>query len=132
MDKIIIDTNVWLDHFSGSLNSSHQDFLFTVLRKERSSITDVILNEILVGALTEQEYHSLSETFNAISVISINAADFNNFNRFSWSLHRAGLPGKYTDASIAYLAQKHGYPVFSFDIYFAKLAKKKIIKVIQL
>ena len=58
---------------------------------------------------------------------SIPSASVDDFIVFGAQLRKRGLLGTYTDTSIAYLAQKQGLPVMSFDKYFTKLAAAEII-----
>ena len=131
MDKIIVDSSVWIDFFANALPEATTKTVDQLVLNNIACVTDIILYEMLVGTLSENEYKKTNLLFSSLLHLKIQDTEEYEFNHFSWSLHRTGLPGKYTDASIAFLAQKYDCPVLSFDTYFAKLAKKKIIRILQ-
>jgi predicted nucleic acid-binding protein len=89
----------------------------------------VIQYEILIGANTNQEYHFLKNKLKLISILGIDKSDLSALIDFGLKVKKEGLQGKFTDVSIAYLANKYHCPIFTFDQYFHKLAKSKVISV---
>lgn len=128
--KCIVDTSVWIDFFKGSLSAPINSFLEEAIPLTQVVITDIIFHEILMGALSKREYQKLEGYFSLFEVITISKELQNQFNQFAWKLHREGLPGKYTDLSIAFFSHHHKYPLLSFDKYFEKIAQKKFIELI--
>ena len=126
---VIIDTSVWIDFFRGKLTARHKEALVLLLEADEVVITDVIKHELLVGASSKKDFHFLSDSLSALTEISLDSNAMTEFNSFGFELKLIGLLGKYTDLSIAFLAQKKDLPVFSFDQYFAKLARKNIISL---
>ena len=126
---VIVDTSVWIDFFRGKLKEGQREALVLLLEADEVVITEVIKHELLVGASTKKDFAFLSDTLSAFTALSMDSDLMPEFNRFGFDLKLKGLIGKYTDLSIAYLAQKNALPIFSFDKYFEKLASKSIIKL---
>ncbi len=130
MVKFIVDTSVWIDFFRGKLSCETLEFLTIGIQDNLAIITDIIRHEILLGAKNKRHYRELSENISSLECFRIQDADCDEFDKFAWGLSQKGLLGKYTDASIAFLASKNHFPVLSFDKYFKKLSEKKIIRTI--
>lgn len=131
VDKAIVDTSVWVDHFRGRLKPILRDGLETLLLNDQAMLTDIILHEILVGAVDEKHYQWLSDHLSVLSCLSIPEVEKAKLTLFGFNLRRKGFPGKYTDLTIAYLAQKHDFPLLTFDGYFKKLSSKGIIRLVK-
>jgi predicted nucleic acid-binding protein len=93
-------------------------------------ITDIIRHEILVGTNNRREFQNMEESLSPLECLRIRDEDIPSFDQFSWSLHRKGLKGKYTDLSIAFLSAHHQIPLLSFDGYFKLLSRRGVIKTI--
>ncbi len=126
-NSVLVDTSVWIDFFSARLSQQNKETLLALLESENVVITDVIRHELLVGASNEREYLQLSRILSVLTELNLNSPLMEDFHRFGFEMKNKKLLGKYTDLSIAFLARTHRIPVFSFDQYFARLAKKKII-----
>ncbi len=131
MDKIIVDTSVWVDFLHRRLTLATATFLNKKIVEESVGLTDVIRHELLVGATSSKDYDFLKRLLRPIEVFHIAPEDFPEFDEFGWNLWRIGLGGKYTDTSIAFLCHRHRLPLLSFDGYFRKLGKKGILKTIR-
>lgn len=128
---VVIDTSVWIDFFRGRLQPAALHAITLLLDSETAMITHVIRHELLSGATSESDYTKLDRMLSALPVLSISKDEDREFNRFGFLLAQKGFLGRYTDASIAFLARKHGLPVFAFDGYFQKLAKKRLIRCLN-
>jgi predicted nucleic acid-binding protein len=51
----IVDATVWIDYFSGTVNS-HTDWLDRQLERQRLGLTDLILCEVLQGVRDESDF----------------------------------------------------------------------------
>lgn len=131
MDKIIADTSIWIDFFNGKLFEHVRSKFVSSIENNNIGITDIILHELLMGTHSKRQYQELEDMFGAITQFNLSTVSFSEFNQFAWKVHRLGLPGKYTDLNIAFLAHKHKCPILSFDKYFYKLGKKHLIKIIE-
>lgn len=129
--QVIVDTSVWIEFFRGKLEARAKEAFILLMEAEEVVITDVIKHEILVGAKSLKDFHFLEDSLSVLSEIAIESKEKAVFNRFGIDLKLKGLVGKYTDLSIAFLANQHAIPVFSFDKYFAMLAEKKIIQIFK-
>jgi predicted nucleic acid-binding protein len=127
MRGAIVDTSVWIDFFRGALKGSTRNQLLRLIDAERVLITDVIKFELFVGTKSQQDFSRMRRYTSVLSCLSIPPAAVDDFIVFGAQLRKRGLLGTYTDTSIAYLAQKHGLSVMSFDKYFTKLAAAEII-----
>ncbi|MBU0506149.1 MAG: PIN domain-containing protein [bacterium] len=132
MDKFIVDTSVWIDFFHDKLKESICQNLIIGIENEQAVITDIIMHELVMGTQTKKQFKHMIDLFSPMTKLRISDDEQENYNEFSWKTFRKGLPGKYTDLTIAYLSSKYKYPVLSFDQYFYKLAKSGFIKVINL
>lgn len=126
--QVIVDTSVWISFFNGCLSPENRVKLVTLLEGEEAAITDIIKHELLVGATSHSEYIKLSDYLSSIEELSISSTQRGELSRFGYELKKQGLLGKYTDLSIAFLAKEFSYPIWSFDHYFSRLAKKSFIQ----
>jgi predicted nucleic acid-binding protein len=117
--RVIVDTSVWIDFFRGKLAASQKEALIVLIEAEEVAITDVIKHELLIGARTRKDFLFLQDSLSALEEISLEPDLKPVFNRFGFDLKMQGLVGKYTDLSIAFLAQKHGLQIYSLDRYFS-------------
>ena len=129
--KIIVDTSIWIDFFKGTLSQIVASHLIEELGNDQVVITDIILHELLVGARSKKEYDNLLKLMEPFPVLRIADSDLPHFNSYSWKVRKKGLSGKYTDLTIAFLAQYFGCAVLSGDAYFKKLAEKDFVEVIK-
>jgi hypothetical protein len=130
VDKIIVDTSVWIDFFKGQLQDPVRTNFICALDNRDVVVTQIIFHEILMGTKNKKQYNEIEEMFSAVTKLSLPPEKLSDFNQFAWKTHRLGLAGKFTDVHIAYLSLLHQYPVLSFDRYFHKLARQKLIQVI--
>lgn len=129
--KVLIDTSVWIDFFNGSLSEKQREAIVSLLDAEEVVITSVIKNELLVGATSLKNYLELENNLSAFQEFHLTEDSLPAFNRFSFDLKQKGILGKYTDVSIAFLAQKNEIPLWSFDRYFTQLKAKKMIEIFE-
>jgi len=129
--KFIVDTSVWIDFFRGTLSQILSSNLVIGLENRQIVLTDIIFHELLMGTTSRKEFLTLKELLSPLKQLRIQEIQLNAFNDFAWRAHRKGVPGKYTDLTIAFLSHTHQFPILSFDKYFNKLAAKKIIRVIS-
>ncbi len=128
-ELIIVDISIWIDFFRGLMTVRARD-AFTALLESRQIVqTDIIRHELLVGANHERQFREIEELLSPIRVLSISPVQWEEFTRFGFNMKQRGLLGRFTDLSIAYLAQQCGYPVWSTDRYFFELGRKKIIQL---
>ncbi|MBI4212044.1 MAG: PIN domain-containing protein [Deltaproteobacteria bacterium] len=132
MASIIVDTSVWIDFFRGSLPNDTSLSLSTAIRERQVAITDIIRHEILVGARNERDYSELQALLSPLHCHRIQDQELADFDRFAWNLKTKGFRGKYTDASIAYLAHTHQCALASFDHYFKFIEKLGLIQMVAL
>lgn len=131
MASVLVDTSVWIDFFRAKLPRVLSSRLTELLEQQQVVVTDIIVHEILIGALTRKQYRKLQDLMSPFKSLHLTAEDSDGFNSFAWQLGKQGLLGRYTDLSIAYLSHKAGFPVLSFDRYFHRLADKGVIEVIR-
>lgn len=130
VNKFIVDTSVWIDFFRGSLGPVVRENLIEGIRLNLAVMTDIIRHEIRVGARDKRSFQDLSRILSPLDCLRIADGELHEFDHFAWGLYQKGIPGKYTDASIAFLAHKNKVPILSFDRYFHLLARKGLIQVI--
>lgn len=131
MAKILVDTSVWIDFFRDRIKAPLGEHLSEAILRQRVAITDIIRHELLIGTQDQKSFKRMQDLLSPLECLRIAEEDLSAFDRFAWKLKQCGLQGKYTDATIAYLAQSTAYPILAFDKYFQELARQKIIKVIK-
>lgn len=129
--RVLVDTSIWIDFFRGTLKPKPKEALVLILEAEEVAISDVIKHELLVGATSKKDYLFLSDAMGALTELALDSNTKAAFNQFGFDLKLKGLLGKYTDLSIAFLAQSNGLQVYSQDLYFKKLADRKIITLFE-
>lgn len=127
--RVIVDTSVWIDFFRGQLSARDKEACLLLIESEEACLTEIIKHELLVGANSQKDYRFLTDCLSALTELAIDKELRDDFNHFGFKLKTSGCLGKYTDSSIAFLAQYHRLQIFSFDRYFEKLARANIVKL---
>lgn len=128
--EFIVDTSVWVDFFRGRLPKPILDYLSEGLELGAAAVTDIVRNEILVGARHSKDFLELKKLLSPLPCFRISDDDLPRFDEFAWRLSQKGLLGKYTDAAIAFVCHQRKVPLLSFDGYFYRLARKGILSVL--
>ena len=128
---VIIDTSVWIDFLDASLGTSAKEKMIALLESRQAAITDVIRHEILAGARTKSEFDNLRRMLGPVKELFVTREEAPLLNEFGFHLKSIGLLGRYSDVSIAFLSRSHDVPVYSFDSYFGRLRKRRIIRTID-
>ncbi|OGQ22234.1 MAG: hypothetical protein A3I05_06455 [Deltaproteobacteria bacterium RIFCSPLOWO2_02_FULL_44_10] len=131
MDKVLIDTSVWIDFFRGSLSTTFLAHFTETLTAQKGVITDLIRHEILVGAQDKKRFQDLQELLSPLTCYRIQSDELFQFDVFAWELRKKGFKGKYTDASIAFIAHRYHVPLITFDRYFQLVEKFGLIELVK-
>lgn len=131
MNKVIVDTSVWIDYFRGKLSEQLGFFFDELLRARQVVITDVIHHELLIGSRTIAEYNELKSLLSVLDLLYLTQVDHDEFNKLAWQIRKKGLNGQYTDLTIAYWAHKLDFPIWSFDKFFNLLDNHKYITLLN-
>jgi predicted nucleic acid-binding protein len=118
---------VWIDFFHGALSGQDKEALVLLISSRQAAITDIVRHELLVGTSSDSQFKEMKSRLSVLKEFRLTEPLQDDFNRFGYELGRIGLLGRYTDAAIAFLSRTHDAPVYSFDGYFQKLAKKRLI-----
>ena len=132
MASCIVDTSIWIDFFRGTLPHAVHAMLTHHIEWRLAAITNVIRNEILVGAKDKQAFLTLRRLLAVLPLLYIAPDRGDAFDEFAWMLMRSGHRGKYTDVAIAFLCHEHQLPLLTSDRYFYHLAKKGVVKLVDL
>ena len=131
MARFLVDASVWIEFLRGRLKPNVYSNLSEGIRLNLAVMTDIIRHEILVGAKDTPHFRELKGLFSHLEFLRVTDEELPAFEEFAWSLGRQGFLGKYTDASIAFLASRHRLPLLTFDRYFNLLARKGILQLIK-
>jgi predicted nucleic acid-binding protein len=127
MNKILIDSSVWINFFRGNEEANNLNIL---LDKNMVCINDLILSE-LVPALVLKKENELIRLMNSIErlkieidwigIIQIQVVNLKN------GLNRVGIP----DLIIAQNAIQSGVQLYSFDKHFELMKKEIGLKIFK-
>lgn len=128
MNRVIIDTSIWIDFFKGRLSQKDKVATVALMEANQISIPFVVKHELLIGCNSTKEFQFVKKKLDIFASLAFEESDLEQLAQFGYELRKKGLLAKYSDLLIAYLSHKTGMPIYSFDTYFKKLERIRIIK----
>lgn len=132
MQKVILDTSVWVDFFKGALSEKNKGALVTLFESEQIVVPFSVRHELLIGCNNQKEYDFINRKLSIFESLSLKEKDYAQLPIFGYNLRKKGLLAKYTDLVIAYLAHENDLFICSQDKYFKKLDNIRLINTLSL
>ncbi|MBI2980955.1 MAG: PIN domain-containing protein [Deltaproteobacteria bacterium] len=117
MDKVLLDTSVWITFFRAKNREVVQE-VGSLLTTNRVLIAGVVLLELLQGALNEKEMEKILTLMEPVSRIDPSSNTWEEAGRLSYSIRKKGFTISTGDALIAALAIENDALLFTEDKHF--------------
>ncbi|MDO8494496.1 MAG: PIN domain-containing protein [Deltaproteobacteria bacterium] len=124
LQKVIVDTSVFVDFFRGRSLPAFQDLLLN----DSIILSSFVKLEILQG-VRKEETKQVGNLLGGIKTVPFRQELFTIGERLLFKIKGKGLTVGLVDLFIAAEALILDYPVYSFDNIFHKLAQLQLIKV---
>ena len=129
MDKVIIDTSVWIDSFRPTNDLGIGLLVKDLILKDRVLIPGIIKTELLRGTRTKSEFKRLSDLLKGITYLPVAETFWEKLSEFSFQLFRQGISVPLTDSYIALLCIENKAPLLHRDKHFELIAQKTRLKI---
>jgi len=123
---VIVDSAVWIDSLRGTRNRGVAALGHALRTKQRISMTPVVLQEVLQGARSMEQFESWAARFGSIPMLSPPdlASTLREAARLYVRCRSAGVtPRSGNDCHIARVAIEFDVPVLTSDRDFALIAR---------
>ena len=128
-DSVLVDTSAWIHYFRG--NEPFCSKVGQLLDADRICTTGIIIAELLQGAKSKKERHSLRSFPSVFPVIGDGASLWIDAGDLSARLREQGLTIGLADCFIAVVALKNQIPVLTEDRHFAELQRQTGLTLIR-
>jgi predicted nucleic acid-binding protein len=127
-DRYLVDTTLWVKFLRGSDNGLRER-LSSLTLEDKAFTCDVIIMEILRGALSEKEYKSLREDFLALPQLAIDRGTWEEAWKMSFVLRKKGVSVPAVDVLISAVASHHKCVLLHADRHFDLISKHTDLKI---
>lgn len=131
MDKVIIDTSVWIESFRPSADPSLHRLVKDLILGELVLLPGIIKTELLRGAKNKKEYNQLNHLLKGLLYLAVPEDFWERLSEFSFQLFRKGIAVPLTDTYIALLCIENQAPILHRDKHYDMIAKKTKLKILQ-
>ena len=126
MNKVLVDTSIWVEYFNRP-ESEYAERLTELLEIEVVYITGIILAELLQGAKTHAEFNLLRNNLKVLPLLKETDKTWEKVGKLSFDLQRKGIVIPLSDCLIAVLAQENNCQVFTLDNHFTHIPQLEIV-----
>ncbi len=116
MDKILVDTSVWIEFFRKK-EPSYSEVL-QLLDKDRICCTGIVLAELIQGAKSSQEAKTLKDFAYVFPFLETSGKLCEKAGELSFSLKRAGKQVGLSDGYLAVAANEEKAGILTLDTHF--------------
>ncbi len=131
MDKVIIDTSVWIESFRPSADQSLHRLVKDLILSELVLLPGIIKTELLRGAKNKKEFNQLSQLLKGLAYLAVHEDFWERLSEFSFQLFRKGIVVPLTDTYIALLCIENQASILHRDKHFDMIAQKTKLKILQ-
>jgi len=131
MDKVIIDTSVWIESFRPRADQSLHHLVKDLILSERVLLPGIIKTELLRGAKNKKEFNQLSQLLKGLAYLAVHEDYWERLSEFSFQLFRKGVVVPLTDTYIALLCIENKASILHRDKHYDMIAKKTKLKILQ-
>jgi predicted nucleic acid-binding protein len=131
MDKVIIDTSVWIESFKPRADKSLHRLVKDLILGERILLPGIIRTELLRGAKNKKEFDQLRQLLKGLAYLAVHEDFWERLSEFSFQLFRKGIVVPLTDTYIALLCIENKALILHRDKHFDMIAKKTKLKILQ-
>jgi len=131
MDKVIIDTSVWIESFRPSADQSLHRLVKDLILGELVLLPGIIKAELLRGAKNKKEYNQLNQLLRGLLSLAVPEDFWERLSEFSFQLYRKGIVVPLTDTYIALLCIENQASILHRDKHYDMIAQKTKLKILQ-
>ena len=124
MDKVIIDTSVWIESFRPGSKKSFQVLVKDLIIQELVLLPGIIKTELLRGTKNKKEFNRLNQTLKGLTYLAVDEDFWERLSDFSFQLFRKGITVPLTDTYIALLCIENEANLLHRDKHFDMIAQK--------
>lgn len=122
MDKVIIDTSIWIEAFRPQGDKATADMVRGLILDNRVLLPGLIKAELLRGAKTPAEFDRLKDLLSGLTYLPTPEPFWGDLAAFSFRLFRRGLTVPLTETAIALHCIQNNTPLFHRDHHFDLIA----------
>ena len=131
MDKVIIDTSVWIESFRPGAEQPLHRIVKDLILRELVLLPGIIKTELLRGAKNKKEFNQLSHLLKGLSYLAVHDGFLERLSKFSFQLFSKGIAVPLTDTYIALLCIENQASILHRDKHYDMIAKKTKLKILQ-
>lgn len=131
MDKVIIDTSVWIESFRPQCDKALGHHVKDLILNGQVLIPGIIKTELLRGAKNKKEYNRLNELLKGLEYLPVSEEFWEKLSVFSFELFRKGVTVPLIDTYIALLCIENNISILHNDKHFDLIAKKFQLKILK-
>ncbi len=126
---VIVDTSIWIDFFQNE-ESVYQDKLENLIKdNNRAAVCGIILQEILQGIKDNQSYELTKQRLVMLPFVDTDKETYLYASSLYRTLRSKGVTIPPVDVTIAAIAIKNKFPVFTDDKHFETIKKYSELKL---
>jgi len=129
MDKVIIDTSVWIESFRPQCDKALAHHVKELILSEQVLIPGIIKTELLRGTKNKKEYDRLNELLKGLEYLPVSEGFWEKLSVFSFELFRKGVTVPLIDTYIALLCIENNISILHNDKHFDLVAKKSRLRI---
>ncbi len=130
MDKVLVDTSVWIEFFRK--HEPFHEMVRELIDSEQVCCTGLILAELMQGAKTKKELAILDDFPHTFPFLPENVELWSKAGRLSFTLRRQGTTVGLGDCFIAVSAKKTGVSIATLDTHFDLLRNALSIVILPI
>lgn len=122
VDRVLIDTSVWVDYLRGDTPPVAEK-LDGLIEAAEILVPKIVLAELLQGAKSDRDAAAVMELPEAFKIVDQGPNTWIEAGRLSRRLRARGQTIHLVDCYIAVIAEENGCAVFTLDEHFREIAK---------
>jgi predicted nucleic acid-binding protein len=91
MDKVIIDTSVWIESFRPSADQSLHRLVKDLILSELVLLPGIIKTELLRGAKNKKEFNQLNQLLKGLAYLAVHADFWESYPNFHFNFFEKEL-----------------------------------------
>ena len=128
MNKVLIDSSVWISFFRGR-DQGLIEAVSSLLTRGAAIICGVVVTEVIQGALNEKEMEKILTLFEPVERIDLTLRDWEVAGRLSYSLRRKGITASTLDVLLATTAIENDCFFYTADKHFELITRHSDLKL---
>lgn len=129
MDKVVIDTSMWIASFRAECDASTLERVKVLVRSGRVLLPGIIKAELLRGAKSKAEFGRLGNLLEGLTPLPLDEGFWDDLALFSFGLFRKGLTIPLVDTAIALLCIQGGAALLHRDRHFDLIAGASDLRI---